>query len=162
MRRVVIILLFLFSMLMFKSSSAWFASFCQFDKITWSPDGQKIAFERHYVSTGGVNIYCDTLIADLSTRKITCVTPEVHKFILSTDRKRMLFSSTYGLYLMELEPMNEPEQILFMTDDPTMNSGMQLKDFAFSKADGRILYLFDDIYSGIKQIWGLELATEGS
>ncbi len=115
MRLKVIIPFLLFALLMVKSSFAWFANFCQFDRITWSPDGQKIAFESRYIPTGTVYTYLDTLIVDLSTGKLTCVTPEMHQFILSIDRKRILFSSTYGLYIMDLKPISEPEQVFLWT-----------------------------------------------
>jgi len=159
MRLGVAISLILFIQLAARPGLAWFANFCQFDRITWSPDGREIAFESHYIPTGEGNTYFDTLIVDLSTGKIRCVTPEVSELVLSIDRRRALFSDTYGLYLMDLKSTTEPVQVLFRMMNPTVNSGNMLKGLAFSRVDGRILWFFDNMYSGLKQIGGFELAT---
>ncbi len=83
------------------AGAEWIPSYYFFDRIAWSPDSRSLAVIGRYVNEESPETFEDTLLVDVETGEIRCLSPSMMNFVLSRDGKRMLFRGRWGLYAHE-------------------------------------------------------------
>ena len=112
-----------------------FVLFTHYDQLTWSPKGDHIAFCCLLLDESNPdNILVNNLIKNLKTNRLTCLNPKPERFVISKDKKYLLFSGVYGLYILSIDPEPRIAQLIFR--EPT--ASWFFKDFGFSKQSGEI------------------------
>lgn len=107
----------------------------RYDNLTWSPDGKEIAFRCVLLDESNPNkITSNLLLKNLLTDQLICLNPQPEQFVVSQHKKRLLFSSAYGLYLKTLDSKSVTIQVLFR--DPTVS--WIFKSFGFYNKDHQI------------------------
>lgn len=105
-----------------------FTQFTYFDQIQWSPDGNQIAFRCVLLDESRPDmVRSNMLVKDIAGDQITCINPQAERFVISADKKRLLFAGIYGLYLMNLDKNGAAVQLYFR--DPAATWLFQ--DFGF-------------------------------
>jgi hypothetical protein len=113
--------------------------YCRFDNLTWSPDGQNLIFDSYYIEEGLDKIAAPAiLMKNIQTEKIVHLNPALEQFAIAADKKYLIFSSRFGLFLMELAKPENCGQIHFL--NPAENK--------FLKAIG-----FFEVPKGIGVYW---------
>ncbi len=111
-------------------SQEQFVQFTYYDQLTWSENGDQLAFRCILLDESQPErLKVNILIKDLSNDRLICLDPQPERFVISRDKKFLLFSSIYGLYLISLEKPAQPVQIYFR--DPASN--WYFHDFGFLK-----------------------------
>lgn len=80
------------------AAASWSASYFIFDRAVWSPDGRQVGVIGEYFDVKTHQSFEDTLLIDVASGAITCVSPSALRFCLSRDGRRMLFMGRWGLY----------------------------------------------------------------
>lgn len=112
-----------------------FIQFTYYDQIKWSPDGEHLAFRCILLDESRPDIaHANLMLADISKNQLICLDPEPESFIVSSDKKRILFSSIYGLYLMNLNKRGPAVQIYFR--EPA--APWRFSDFGFTEDHEKI------------------------
>lgn len=154
----VIILLFSISDVYTIFSQDDFVQFTRYDQLFWSPDGKQVAFRCLLLDESNPEkISANILVKDLSTNKLICLDPQPERFVILKDKKFLLFSSVYGLYLLSIEPELEAAQILFR--NPA--ASWFFKDFGFYEKKGTIYVERYDYLSAqsVKENYQIDLAN---
>lgn len=129
--------LFIFLIASIGFSQERFVQFTCYDQLAWSQDGNRLAFRCVLLDESTPEqIRTNLLVKDLTNERLTCLNPQPERFILSKDKKFLLFSSSYGLYLVSLEEKNRALQVYFRNPAATWF----FQDFGFLK-DGSMIYL---------------------
>ncbi|MDZ7263774.1 MAG: SPOR domain-containing protein [candidate division KSB1 bacterium] len=114
-----------------------FMQFTYYDQVRWSPDGKQLAFRCILLDEARPEIAkVNLLLKDLHADQMMCLDPQPERFRISQDKKYLLFSSAYGLYLISLEKNIQPVLVYFR--EPTADWFWQ--DFGFYR-DRRTIYL---------------------
>ncbi len=112
-----------------------FVQFTYYDQLTWSPDGQQLAFRCILLDESQPErLRINVLVKDLARDRLFCLDPQPEHFVVAQNKKQLLFSSSYGLYLMSLDPPSAPVQIYFR--DPT--TPWYFQEFGFLKKNSGI------------------------
>jgi len=124
MRPRISILFSLIFILLFKSFYAnaqdQFTQFTYYDQLTWSKNGNQLAFRCVLLDEARPEqLRSNLLLKDLTTNQLLCLDPQPERFVISGDKKQLLFSSIYGLYLMKLDNQFQTTQIYFR--NPAVN-----------------------------------------
>lgn len=91
-----------------------FVQFTYYDQLTWSESGKQLAFRCMLLDEARPEqLKANVLLKDLNINQLLCLDPQPERFIISGDKKQLLFSSIYGLYLMNLDDQFETTQIYF-------------------------------------------------
>jgi hypothetical protein len=123
-----------------------FVQFSYYDQLTWSDDGNQLAFRCILLDESQPDqLKTNLLVKDLKTEQLICLNPQPERFIISQDRKYLLFSSNYGLYLVSLKEKNRAVQIYFRSPAATWF----FQDFGFLK-DGMQFYMDRYDYATMK------------
>lgn len=80
------------------AAATWSASYYIFDRAVWSPDGRQVGVIGEYFDMKTHQSFEDTLVVDVATGAITCVSPSALRFCLSRDGTRMMVMGRFGLY----------------------------------------------------------------
>lgn len=105
-----------------------FVLFTFYDQLTLSPDSNHLAFRCILLDESKPDkLFSNILIKDFSTNQLRCIDPFPERFIISKDKRYLLFSSIYGLYLIDLNKNISAKQICFR--DPSVE--WFFKDFGF-------------------------------
>lgn len=105
-----------------------FIQFTRYDQLHWSLDGNKFAFHCILLDEARPEqIFANVLVKDLASDRLICLNPKPERFVISKDKKYVLFSSIYGLYISSLETQSKTVQLYFRA--PTVNWIFQ--DFGF-------------------------------
>ncbi|MDZ7400112.1 MAG: SPOR domain-containing protein [candidate division KSB1 bacterium] len=120
-------------------AGAWaqdeFVQFTYYDQLTWSPDGKQLAFRCILLDESQPERFkIHILVKDLALDRLVCLNPQPEQLVVAQDKKQLIFSSSFGLYLMSLKPLSPPVQIYFR--DPT--SKWYFQEFGFLKKDNGI------------------------
>lgn len=112
-----------------------FVQFTFFDQLVWSENGNQLAFRCILLDEARPDqLKSNILVKDLANDRIVCLDPFPERFAISQDKKYLLFSSSYGLYLMSLKSQSRTTQIYFR--NPAANWWLQ--DFGFLKKKSSI------------------------
>lgn len=88
-------------------SQEQFVQFAFYDQLTWSDDGEQLAFRCILLDESNPDqLKMNILSKDLKNDRLICLDPQPERFIISNDKKFLLFSSSYGLYLVSLKEKN--------------------------------------------------------
>lgn len=118
-------------------SQEGFVQFTCYDQLTWSDDGEQLAFRCILLDESNPDqLRMNILTKDLKNDRLICLDPRPERFIISQDKKRLLFSSSYGLYLVSLEENNRAVQLYFRNPAATWF----FQDFGFLE-DRSTIYL---------------------
>ncbi len=134
-----------------------FVQFTYYDQLTWSPDGQQLAFRCILLDESQPErLRINVLVKNLVRDQLTCLDPQPENFTVAQDKKHLLFSSSYGLYLMPLNPPGPPVQVYFR--DPTAKWYFQ--EFGFLKKNNGIYFDRFELASGqvVRQYFRLPTA----
>ena len=156
--QIFVILLFSLSDVYTIFSQDDFVQFTRYDQLFWSTDGKQVAFRCLLLDEANPEkISVNILVKDLSTNKLICIDPQPERFIISKDKKQLLFSSVYGLYLLFIEPKPNAAQILFR--NPAVS--WFFKDFGFYEKEGAIYVERYDYLSAqsVKENYQIDLAN---
>ena len=122
-----------------------FIQFTHYDQLTWSPSGKQIAFRCLLLDESNPeNISVNVLIKDLVTGQLTCQNPTPERFIISKNKKFILFSDIYGLYIQTIGQEPKVGQVIFQV--PT--TSWLFKDYGFYEETGIIYVEHYDYLSG--------------
>ena len=112
-----------------------FTQFTYYDQIHWSPNGLQLVFRCVLLDESRPEILrTHVLLKDLSSEQLICLNPQPERFVISADKKRLLFSSIYGLYLMNLDHKGTAVQLYFR--DPA--ASWLFQDFGFYEDSEKI------------------------
>ena len=118
-------------------SQEQFVQFTYYDQLTWSDDGNQLAFRCVLLDESNPEqVKTNILIKTLNEEQLVCLDPQPERFIISKDKKHLLFSGSYGLYLVSLEENNRAAQLYFRNPAATWF----FQDFGFLK-DRSTIYL---------------------
>lgn len=118
-------------------SQEQFVQFTYYDQLAWSDDGNELAFRCVLLDESQPEkLTSAVLIKNFPADKLICLNPQPERFIISQDRKYLLFSSVYGIYLVALENQYQTYQIYFqnLADDRL------IQNFGFSKP-ANVIYI---------------------
>jgi hypothetical protein len=116
-------------------SQEQFVQFTYYDQLTWSEDGNQLAFRCILLDESNPDLLkTNILLKDLNEDQLICLNPQPERFVISQDREYLLFSSSYGLYLVSLEEKSRAIQIYFR--NPAANWFFQ--NFGFVKDQSKI------------------------
>ncbi len=119
-------------------SQEQFVQFTYYDQLTWSEDGNQLAFRCVLLDESQPEkLISNILIKDLMREQLLCINPQPERFIISKDKKNLLFSSIYGLYLVKLE--GEPRAAQIYSRNPTADWYFQ--DFGFFEEKNKFYIL---------------------
>ncbi len=114
-----------------------FVQFTYYDQVRWSPDGRQLAFRCILLDEGRPEaVMANLLLKDLPSDQMMCLNPLPERFKISQDKKYLLFSSAYGLYLLSLETESAPALLFFR--EPTADWYWQ--EFGFYR-DKKTIYI---------------------
>ncbi|MBN2089829.1 hypothetical protein JW964_09450 [candidate division KSB1 bacterium] len=112
--------------------------YCRFNNLAWLPDGQNLTFECYYIEEGLDKIAPPAiLMKNIQTEKIVHLNPVIERFAISADKKYLIFSSRFGLFIMEIARPENCSQIHFL--NPSENKYLKSVGF-FEVAKGIGLY----------------------
>ena len=115
-----------------------FVQFTFYDQLCWSTDGARLAFRCILLDEARPEeLKANILLKDLTNDRLVCLNPQPERFVISADKKYLLFSSAYGLYLISLGNENRTAQIYFR--NPAAN--WWFHDFGFFH-DKRTIYIY--------------------
>jgi hypothetical protein len=118
-------------------SQEQFVQFTYYDQPTWSDDGNQLAFRCILLDESNPDqLKTNILVKDLSNDRLICLDPQPERFIISRDKKYLLFSSSYGLYLVSLKDKNRAAQVYFRNPAATW----LFQDFGFL-GDGTKIFI---------------------
>ncbi|MCU0644527.1 MAG: SPOR domain-containing protein [bacterium] len=118
-------------------SQEQFVQFTCFDQLTWSDDGNQLAFRCVLLDESNPEqIRTNLLLKNFKSDRLTCLDPQPERFIISKNKKYLLFSSSYGLFLVSLQENNQAVQLYFRNPAATWF----FQDFGFLK-DGSTIYI---------------------
>ena len=141
--RYILVFLFSFAAVFPILSQDDFVQFTRYDQLNWSPDGNQLAFRCLLLDEANPEkISANILLKNLSTDQLICLNPQPERFVISKDKKFLLFSSVYGLYFLTIEPEVKAGQILFR--NPA--ASWFFKDFGFYE-NKNIIYVESIDYS---------------
>ena len=87
---------------------------CYFSKLTFSADSSRLFFQSFYCEEGEPLVPEPAWLSlDLKTHSLQYLNPRPTRFVLSTDNSLLLFSSRYGLFLMNVEEPHHLRQLVF-------------------------------------------------
>jgi len=126
--------------------------YCRFDNLAWSPDGQNLIFDSYYIEEGIDKIAAPAiLMKNIQTEKIVHLNPVLERFAIAADKKYLIFSSRFGLFLMELAKPENCGQIHFL--NPAENKF--LKTIGFFEVPKGI-----GVYWKMVDSWGEEVEVQ--
>lgn len=99
--------------------------YCRFNNLAWSADGQNLFFESYYIEDGTNQIAPPAiLMKNIQTEKMVHLNPNIERFAISADKKYLVFSSRFGIFLMDIEKPENCRQIhvLNPTEDKYLHS----------------------------------------
>ncbi|MFZ5516205.1 MAG: SPOR domain-containing protein [Candidatus Zhuqueibacterota bacterium] len=112
-----------------------FTLFTVFDQLHWAPGRTQVAFRCLLLDESQPSrIQANVLLKDIAGDKLMCLNPAAESFAISSDKKWLLFSGVYGLYLMELNRPGSAAHIYFR--NPA--SPWIFQDFGFFDAEAKI------------------------
>jgi hypothetical protein len=118
-------------------SQEQFIQFTYFDQLTWAADGNQLAFRCILLDESNPGqLKSNILIKDLANDRLICINPQPERFIISQDKKHLLFSSSYGLFLVSLKEKNRTALVYFRNPAATWF----FQDFGFVD-DGTKFYM---------------------
>ncbi len=125
-----------------------FVQFTYYDQLTWSEDGNQLAFRCILLDESKPEqLKTNILVKDTNEDRLSCLNPQPERFIISQDQKYLLFSSSYGLYLVSLKEKNRAVQVYFRNPAGTW----YFQDFGFLE-DGTKFYMDRYDYATMKTI----------
>ena len=146
--RIFCLWMFLLSISSIVFSQEQFVQFTSYDQLVWSEDGNKLAFRCVLLDESNPEqIKTNILVKDLKNDRLTCLNPQPERLIISRDRKYLLFSSSYGLYLVSLEANYRAVQLYFRNPAATWF----FQDFGFLK-DRTTIYIDRYEYTTMKTV----------
>ncbi len=126
--------------------------YCRFNNLAWLSDGQNLIFESYFIEEGVNNIGAPAiLMKNITTEKIVHLNPVLERFAISADKKYSIFSSRFGLFLMEVAKPENCGQIHFL--NPSENK--YLKSIGFFELPKGI-----GLYWKMVDSWGEEIAVQ--
>ena len=129
-------------------SQEQFVQFTYYDQLTWSDDGNQLAFRCILLDESNPDqLKTNILVKDLNNDRLICLNPQPERFVISRDKRQLLFSSSYGLYLVSLKQKNRTSQIYFRNPAATWF----FQDFGFID-DGTKFYMDRYDYATTKTI----------
>ena len=129
-------------------SQEQFVQFTYYDQLTWSDDGNQLAFRCILLDESRPDqLKANILVKDLVKDQLVCLNPQPERFVISQDREYLLFSSSYGLYLVSLKQKNRAAQLYFRNPAATWF----FQDFGFLE-DGTKFYMDRYDYATMKTI----------
>ena len=129
-------------------SQEQFIQFTYFDQLTWADDGNQLAFRCILLDESNPEkLTTNILVKDLNSDRLFCLNPQPERFVISLDKKDLLFSSSYGLYLVSLKNENRAAQVYFRNPAATWF----FQDFGFLD-DGSKFYADHYNYATTKTI----------
>lgn len=115
--------------------------FCRFDNLNASPDGGKLAFDCYYFEENALEKPLHLVIqVDFSSKQMVCLNPPPNRFVVSTDKKYVLFSSMIGLYLFPLAQPENCVQLKFL--NPAAD--LIIRDMGFAEMGATIYWTMAD------------------
>lgn len=112
-----------------------FVQFTYYDQLTWSPDGRQLAFRCILLDESQPEkLRVNVLVKDLDRDRLLGLKPQPERFVISRDKKHLIFAESYGLYWMDLERRTPPIQIYFR--NPA--ASWYFQDFGFLKKKATI------------------------
>lgn len=84
-------------------STAWIAEGFRFEDIRWSPDSQQFAFDAVSAHDGTDPGFRVILSYNLADETITNLTPHPQAFLISPNKKTLVFSDAFGLFRLKLD-----------------------------------------------------------
>ena len=102
-----------------------FVQFTLYDQVQMSADSNQLAFRCIlFDESHPEKITTNIMLKDKSSKQLLCLNPRPDRFIISSDKKHLLFSSIYGLYLIDLNEPGRLWQLLFrdFSSDWTINN----------------------------------------
>lgn len=84
------------------ASAEWVARYFLFDRAIWSADSRSVGIVGRYRNVTSGESFEDTLIVDVESGAVTCVSPSVNRFVLDRDGTHVLAQGRWGLYDHEL------------------------------------------------------------
>lgn len=122
-----------------------FVRYCRFNSLKWSPKGTELAFTTRYYEEGqNETPSVQILIKNLKTETLTCINPLPQRFTISRDKRFLLFSSLYGIYIMDLNQKNRCSQLTGL--DPTGDQYIQ--KLGFLKGKLAVYWVLNDYSAG--------------
>ena len=71
-----------------------FVQFTYYDQLTWSENGNQLAFRCVLLDEARPeNLKANVLLKDLNVNRLLCLDRQPERFIISGDKKQLLFSS---------------------------------------------------------------------
>lgn len=129
-------------------SQEQFVQFTYYDQLTWSEDGNQLAFRCILLDESKPEqLKTNILVKDLNNDRLICLNPQPERFIISQDQKYLLFSSAHGLHLISLKEKNRTVQVYFRNPAATWF----FQDFGFL-GDGSKFYMDRYDYAAMKTI----------
>jgi len=129
-------------------SQEQFVQFTYYDQPTWSDGGNQLAFRCILLDESNPDqLKRNILVKDLNNDRLICLDPQPERFVISRDKKYLLFSSSYGLYLVSLKEKSRVAQVYFRNPAATWF----FQDFGFLK-DGTKFYMDRYEYTTAKTI----------
>ena len=127
------------------------ARYCEFTNLQLSPDSTALIFNIDYFEEGESQSTTPIFLGKkLTTGKITCFNPQPLRFSISGNKRYLLFSALYGIFIQELTDSSQCRQLTFF--DPT--SDEYLREMGFFAADSGVFWITEN-YDGeiISQIF---------
>lgn len=125
--------------------------YCRFKNLAWTPDGQNLIFESYYIEEGTDKIDPPAIfMKNIQTEKIVHQNPVLERFAISADKKYLIFSSRFGIFVMQLLRPENCGQIVFL--NPAENKFLKsIGFFDVSKGIG--------VYWKMVDSWGEDVET---
>jgi hypothetical protein len=88
--------------------------YCRFNNLQWAPNGEQFAFQCYYFEEGQTVLPpAQVFLKDFKIQKLLSLNPQPQQLVLSPNKRHLLFSSLYGLYLMDVQKPERCGQLLF-------------------------------------------------
>jgi hypothetical protein len=84
------------------ASADWVARYFLFDRAIWSADSRSLGVIGRYRNVTSGESFEDTLLVDVGSGAITCLSPSVTRFVLNRDGSHVLALGRWGLHDYEL------------------------------------------------------------
>ncbi|MCI0515815.1 hypothetical protein L0128_21585 [candidate division KSB1 bacterium] len=88
--------------------------YCRYNNLQWAPNGEQFAFQCYYFEEGQTVLPpAQVFLKDFKSQSLLSLNPQPQRLVLSPNKRQVLFSSLYGLYLMDLQKPERCGQLLF-------------------------------------------------
>jgi hypothetical protein len=81
----------------------WVPQYYLFDRVVWSPDSRSVGLVGRYRNAKPREALDDTLVVDVASGAVACVSPSMNSFVLSRDGRRVLGLGRWGIYDHDLD-----------------------------------------------------------